>query len=805
MRCLLLVLVSLATVFYRLQAQEITVIDKITAIPIENVFIYNLNNTYSIQTSGSGKADIGLFSETDLIVFQHPAYIDLTLEVNTLKDMDYTIRLEEKIINIDEVIISANKWEQNADEIPNEILTISPKDISFSNAQTSADVLSSTGQVFVQKSQLGGGSPKLRGFAANSVLIVVDGVRMNNAIYRNGNLQNIISIDPNVLEGAEVAFGPGSVIYGSDALGGVMDFHTLDPYLSEEKGKVKFDGAAFTRYATANNEKTGHAHLSIGNKKLGFFTSLTYSDFDDLRAGSNRHHDYPDFGKRPEYVIRIDGQDEIVPNDDENLQKFSGFDQLNLMNKLYFKASEAVDLTYAFYYGTTSDIPRYDRLTETDQEGELIFAEWYYGPQKWQLHQFKTELLQPTRFYDQARVILAYQDVEESRNDRRLGDNRLRTRTEKVDVYSANVDLDKSLGKNTLFYGVEYVYNEVASTGFRENLVTGAVTPTTPRYPDGGSDYLSLAGYASMKRHLNEKLIFNIGARYSYVKLTAEVLDDSALDFSFSSFDIANSALTGSLGLVYRHNSSLRLNTLLSSGFRSPNIDDVGKVFDFSDGEVQVPNENLKPEYTYNLEFGAEIALSDDLKIHGVVYGSLLKDAMVRDDFTYNGQDSILFEGEMAKTVALVNTGQAYIYGASMQIYATVNDHFALTSTLTFNDGEDTENNEPLRHTTPVFGKTSLIYKKDRLRSEFYAEYNGWRRRQDIPASEIDDKPHLYTVDGSPAWYTLNFKGTYQINRLLQFSAGVENILDKHYRPYSSGISAPGRNYIFSLRANLNY
>ena len=128
---------------------------------------------------------------------------------------------------MDEVVLSANKWEQRVSEVPNHILKISRSTILQNNPQTTADLLQQAGPVFVQKSQLGGGSPMIRGFATNRVLLVVDGVRMNNAIYRSGNLQNVISIDPLALENAEVILGPGSVIYGSDAIGGVMDFHTL--------------------------------------------------------------------------------------------------------------------------------------------------------------------------------------------------------------------------------------------------------------------------------------------------------------------------------------------------------------------------------------------------------------------------------------------------------------------------------------------------------------------------------------------------------------------------------------------------
>ena len=165
-----------------------------------------------------------------------------------------------------EMIISVNKWEQKLNEVPNKIVKINKLDILRNNPQTSADLLGQTGSVFIQKSQLGGGSPMIRGFATNRVLLVMDGVRMNNAIYRSGNLQNVISIDALSTETAEVIFGPGSLIYGSDAIGGVMDFHTLEPRFSKDK-KMLVKGSVLGRYSTANQENTGHMDINLGWKK----------------------------------------------------------------------------------------------------------------------------------------------------------------------------------------------------------------------------------------------------------------------------------------------------------------------------------------------------------------------------------------------------------------------------------------------------------------------------------------------------------------------------------------------------------
>ena len=166
---------------------------------------------------------------------------------------------------------------------------------------------------------MGGGSPMIRGFAANRVLIVVDGIRMNNAIYRSGNLQNIISVDPNSLERAEVIFGPGSVIYGSDALGGVMSFNTLSPKLSTNQSSESF-GKAYARYSSANFEKTIHGSYNFGGNKWAAVFASTYTDFDDLRMGSSGPSEY----LRPEYGLwmkNIQDSDQIIQNGKQQSSK----------------------------------------------------------------------------------------------------------------------------------------------------------------------------------------------------------------------------------------------------------------------------------------------------------------------------------------------------------------------------------------------------------------------------------------------------------------------------------------------------
>lgn len=704
--------------------------------------------------------------------------------------------------DLEEVIVSVNKWEVKRSEIPNKINKISLPQIISNNPQTSADLLAQTGTVFIQKSQLGGGSPMIRGFATNRVLLVVDGVRMNNAIYRSGNLQNVISIDPLSIETAEVIFGPGSLTYGSDAIGGVMDFHSLEPRLAPgEKMLVK--GSALARYSTANREHTLHADVNIGWQKWALLSSVSYSQFDDLKMG--KHGPAPTY-VRPEYVVRENNADVIVPNRDPLIQRFSGYDQWNFLHKVRFKPSEHLNLQYSFTYAGTGDAPRYDRLTQY-RNGNLRFAEWNYGPMLWRMHSLQVLYNKKSPFYDEVRLVTGYQDYKESRVDRQRNNVNRNTQTETVDAISVNIDVNKKLGKGQVFYGLEYVYNKVGSTGITTQINTGLSNPFVSRYPDG-SRWRTAGIYGSYKINIVPKLTLTAGLRYNYNTLGA-LFDTSFVKFPYGKADLKDGAVTGSTGLVYRASDGWQLKGNISSGYRMPNVDDIGKLFESSPGNITVPNPGLTAEYAWNFEVGVvkKVGKKFSLELNG--FYTVLDDAIVRRPFTFNGQDSIDFDGTPSRVEALQNIARASVWGvqASLEIFFT--EHLSFQTHANWIAGKETDDvndvQVPLRHSSPFYGSSCLRYKKNKLTVEGSAIYNGAIRSEDLAPSERE-KTNIYAIDGngrpwSPGWYTLNLKASYQLARNLLVTTGWENMTDQRYRPYSSGIVAPGSNFIVALRA----
>ncbi|NPA36496.1 MAG: TonB-dependent receptor [Chlorobi bacterium] len=782
-------------------AQRIKIRDEIThePVPMANIFCPELK--ISTFSDAKGEADISEFKNCDSIHIKFVGYSPEIISYKKLKERQFSVYLKQSSISLDETVVSATRWEQNKRDIPNQIATIKTGDIIIQNPQTAADMLGQSGYVYIQKSQLGGGSPMIRGFATNRVLISVDGIRMNNAIFRSGNLQNVISIDPFSIKKTEIIFGPGSIMYGSDAIGGVMSFYTLEPQFAT-KNELWFKAHATVRFSSADLEKTGHVDFETGLKKWAFATSITATGFDDLKMGKYGPDDY----LRNEYAIRQDNRDTVVANPDNRKQVPTGYDQFNIMQKIKFKVNESWILNYDLHYSTTGDYPRYDRLLRYKNE-KPKYAEWYYGPQKWLMNHFYAETTKKTKMYDGMVIHTAHQYFRESRHDRKFNSTIRRNRTETVNALNLNIDLKKQIsGLSYISYGAEFIFNKIGSKANSSDIMSGITTNAPTRYPDG-STWTSMALFANYKYKLSEKTVLNAGARYNYLILNAD-FDTTFYHFPFTNAHINTGALTGSLGLVFKPDRNTQLMANLSTGFRAPNIDDVGKVFDSEPGAVVVPNPDLKSEYSLNAEIGLTKVISNRFKLDFSAYYTNLYNAMVRRDYTLNGQDSIIYDGEMSKVQAIQNASSAYVYGLQGGIEWKLPMNLIFTSRLNIMKGEEELDNgdkAPLRHATPVFGTTHITYSHNHLKIDFYSVYNG-----EVPYSKMPDsersKDYMYALDNNgnpyaPGWYTLNFKTLYRINDNFIFTAGVENFTNRRYKPFESGIAAPGINYILALKA----
>lgn len=788
----------LACAYMHSEGQNITVRDISIREPIENAIIKDKNNK-TVNTNAKGKADLSELDKSDSLSISHVSFHAKKIVVGDSKELN--VSLSSKVIMLDEIIFSANKVSEKKSDVPYQMQIVKQKDIEFANQPTSADLLQNTGAVFVQKSQLGGGSAVLRGFEANKTLLVVDGVRMNNAIYRGGHLQDLVTLDANMLDRVEVIFGPSSTMYGSDALGGVMHFYTKNAELSTDSNML-FKLNTMARYSSACNEATGHVDLNLGFKRFASMTNITFSNFGDLMSGDTKLAGNSKAWDRNYYAKRFNDRDSMVINPNNNLQVASGYSQVDVMQRFNIQSGKYFNQNINLQYSESSNINRYDRLTEFSGT-KLKFAEWYYGPQKRLLAAYALNFEKKTLFSDNIKIIFAYQDITQERVSRRFQNVNRITQLEKVAVTSLNADLFKRIKKHEIRYGIEMTMNSVRSTANSFNIATNTETTAATRYADGGNMMTTAAAYFSHSWEVNDNFVITDGLRVTANSLRSDFKDTTFFKFPFKTAEQNNQALTGNLGFTWKAENDYKVSVLANTGFRTPNIDDMSKVFESTNSILLVPNPDIKPEYAYNFELSLSKVFQGKYKFDITGFYTILENALVQRDFKLNGKDSAMYNGVLTKVQAMQNANRAYLYGITAGVQFDFNEHISFKSIFNYTYGRYIETKTdtvlPMDHIPPVFGQTSFIYKGKNTDVEFFTRYNGRKALADYSPSGEDNLQYA-TPNGMPGWFTLNIRAGYNITKNFRLNVACENITDNRYRVFASGINSPGRNFIVSLR-----
>ncbi|MFK7980916.1 MAG: TonB-dependent receptor [Saprospiraceae bacterium] len=855
----------------------VEIIDAKTGEPLIGVHVYSVGSSFQAITDIDGKVIIADLGYRDIVTFSYTGFKTLELPVYEIRNKKGRISMEEDINILNEVVVIGRR-DDAIEEIPYQIERITNKEIQFSSAQTSADLLEKNGGLFVQKSQMGGGSPIIRGFEANRVLLVVDGVRMNNAIYRNGHLQNAITIDPAILQQAEVIFGPGSLTYGSDALGGVVHYRTKDPELAYGPNEdLVLKTNASVRYAYANFERAFHVDFNQGQKKWGSLTSFSMVDYGNLIAGSVRPAAYPEFGKK--YVVPADdltSRDKIA-NPNVNQQWGTEYGQIDFLQKIKFQASDDLYFVANMQLSASSDIPRYDNLAETVADSsDLKWREWYYGPQQRILGSIKARLLNQ-KYFDRGTIIASFQKVDEDRYKRKWAKNWLEASQVDVFVYALTADFDKFLTEDeriTVSYGLDISRNNVKSRAFEEYVHRGSqqgdrLAGDITRYPSNGSSMTSYGAYTNLKwKSENKVLSAEAGLRYNFVQLAGFFGAEDRIKWPQNYIDgiyLKNDALTFGTGLTANTKDKWQFRALIASAFRSPNVDDFAQIRE-KNGFITVPNPTLKPEeaLTVELTVGKQLGKirtnketgkksGTSLNLSATAFKTNLKNALTRQNFALPDGTKVLFKDEETLEIqANVNATTANIIGASGNLSFKIGGNFELQSSISYTKGtyrfQDTiegiviDEIVPFAHIPPLYGQTSLTFNLGKWKISPTIRYNGRKRpndyavasarlingsevllRRDGTSDNIDYSPFGF-IDGNGdpcdpiepsrdpdcqegyagalAWTTYNVYTEYQLNDMFSLNLSVENIGDLHYRPFSSGVSSAGRNFIVGLRAS---
>ncbi len=780
--------------------------------PLIGVYIQYENELATSDIDGYWHYKTDLDKNT-VIKFSYIGYQDAQLSLAQIEYGPGYIMMSPDNKVLDEVVI-VGRTNARAIELPYNVARIKAAEIRQSHAQNSADALILSGGAYIQKSQMGGGSPVLRGFEANKVLLVVDGVRMNNAIYRSGHLQNALTIDPNILEAAEVIFGPGSLMYGSEALGGVIHYRTKSPLLNfSDTRTYTHELNADLRYNSSNQEKRIHVDHTFSKRKWGVLTSITYTDYDDLRTGQNRSADYPSFGTRSglrtQYVItNADGEDEIIDNPNPHIQVGTAFSQMDFLQKYVASINDNIKAELNLQYSTSSDIPRYDNLSERSDggTGDLRFSEWNYGPQNRLLIAPKLSIRGRNLFFDKAYLITSFQKIDEDRISRRIFSPITETQKEDVKVWSMTLDFNKKLNQSQkIIYGIDMHHNDVQSAASSQVGDNPSSQDILTRYPSGGSQ-LSNAGIYIQHNLQNQDstLIWITGIRLTTQKVDLNYNRSDPFvwpDYFYDGISNTNSAVVGITGINYIKN-NLTIKTSIGNAFRAPNVDDLAKVR-VNGNEVTIPNPNLASEKVLN----SELTIGYQLKKVSVGltgYYTLLDDAIIRESFLLpDGSSTYITSGDTLNVTANVNANSGTIKGLSAMINWNVSENITFNTSLNIQKGvaKNKEGDEtPLGHIPPTFGSTTISYNHLFLDINLTHRYNLWKRIEDYGGSV--DNPDFAPEAGTPAWHIINLDISKKLNNHWSINAGLHNLLDSYYRPFASGLSGAGRHIILALRYN---
>jgi len=806
-------------------SQDITVRDSKTSASLPNVYIYNDSKTKSIITNDQGKASLSSFSSTEIVYFQLLGYSLLELQLSEFLNTSFDVYLDSESQNLDEIILSVARSESNASEIAEKVSVIKAQDLYLTAPSSGAEILELSPGVRIQKSQGGGGSPVIRGFEANRVLIVVDGVRMNNAIYRSGHLQNSITIDPNNIDRVEVIYGSSSVGYGSDALGGVVHYYTKNPTI---KDSIKVRSSFSSNFNTANSSLSNTFSTNYSEETWGLISTLSVSNFGNIKMGERRGHGYDNWGLNNYYSenSRYKFKENVSINQDANLQKNTEYSQVDFFQKFLFKLPYQNLLNLNIQYSESSDIDRYDKLTE-EKDGELKFSEWYYGPQKRLLISPSLKFFSQNPLLKRGRVTLAYQRVNESRINRKFNSLIRSSQLEKVNLFSLNGDFDTSFDKgHALSYGIEGTLNNVRSNAYSQNIIIngnevsdlGPKTNIPTRYPSDGSSYKSFAMYANWTWNMNDFFTFNAGTRLTYTGLRASWKESASINAQLSNVKLNSSALTTTLSMTLRPSKKFQLMTVLSSGFRNPNIDDIGKIRE-NNGILVVPNTFLKPEYAYNLDFGINYKAINQLTYMSFrTFATVISRHIVRDDFiifsdtTTSDQSTILYNGEEVTTIANKNLGNRFIHGFSIDGYSYFSKSFKLNGSISYVSGDENETYGPMPSISPIFGSISGEYSKNKIKISALYKFSGDKSPDDYSLGGedgLEETPVLIESSGAvkyagtPKWSDFSVYTNYDISEDIKLRVALTNIFDNHYRTFASGISAPGRSFQIGLYLKL--
>jgi hemoglobin/transferrin/lactoferrin receptor protein len=643
-----------------------------------------------------------------------------------------------KFPELGEVVITATRTGSLKSRTPEAITSTAIEPMRQNQMRSAPEALTQTPGVFVQKTNHGGGSAFLRGLTGNQTLILIDGIRLSNATMRYGPNQYFNTIDVFSIDRIEVLRGSGSVQYGSDAIGGTIQAFT--PGLSFT-GKPHLGGTLIGRMVTGGMEQSVHASSHFTSTKAAFRGGITYRNFGDLVGGDTTGRQSP-----------------------------NGYRELDVDFKGKVLLSQRSELTFAFQRTHQDSVPVYHKIALED------YAINHFVPQNRNLAYLRLNQQINTGIFKTLTATGSYQQTKEGRISKKNGSDLSRNETDQVHSLGFNAELMTEKGLWQANSGLELYHDLVYSDRMDTNLTTGLTTIKRGLYPDGAS----MTSLAAFSIHTFEfpKWLIHAGVRFNSFVINID-------DINLGKTRLTPSAWVGNLALLRKLNHTSNLFVSVNSGFRAPNIDDLGTL-GIVDFRYEVPNFNLKPEHSYQYQVGYKY---DGNRLRGEIYlyRNELIDLIVRN----------LSEGDSIEGYPVYlkeNTERAYLMGAETNWRYSIGRSWVVNGSLTYTYGQNITRNEPLRRVPPMFGSFSLAYQKKNGKASF--EWLAATRQERLAAGDVAD--NRIPSGGTPGWNIFNLHAGYSFG-IFSINLTLQNLLNADYRYHGSGVNGYGRSGLVTL------
>lgn len=740
-------LAALSTVQLFSQSIQGVILNDQNNNPIQNANISIVNSTRGTVSNQVGKFTINYSEkETFTLLVSCLGFESTQLKLsNKAAKKELKIKLQPTTIQLNKsIVVTATKNKLVSHKLPEAVSVLTEEELIINAPRSMAEALIGVPGVWMQKTNHGGGSPFLRGLTGNQTLLLVDGIRLNNAAFRYGPNQYFNTIDIFSVSQVEVIRGKGSVLYGSDALGGVINVVTKTPDFFTEKPRLK--GRGRLKLMNKRMEQSGGGELEFQSQNFAILGNVNYKNFGDLYAGGELGYERP-----------------------------SGYNETGTNFKAKLRLSDNWLITSTFNYLIQNDVHRYDQIA---QRGYEIYK---FDPQIHRLFYFKIEYFGDSPIFKKISFTASNQLSDETRITQKQESFTQNTENDVVKNYGFTLDNYSEFNEYwNAISGLEFYSDLINSSKTETNTETGEQTEKRGLYPDNSK----MKNFAIYSQHTVkfEKVYLQLGARFNVNQI-------NSADVVFGEVTLKPQSVVGNFSFQYLPNNSDNFIISVNTAFRAPNINDISS-FGLFDYGIEIPSEDLSPEKTLTFEGGYK-KLTDKFSFSIFAFNTRLKDQIVRVKANYNGEDFI--DGEQVYTKE--NLAKSNIFGIEAESGIKLNSQFSFISSITWLYGKNPENDEPMRRIPPLNGKLALRYAKSRLFAE--AEFLFAAKQDRLSGGDIDD--HRIPDGGTPGWGIVNLKAGYSWDKI-SLHTGLQNLFNQAYRIHSSGVDGFGRSVWVSLR-----